>query len=196
LNKNRLTSTYDLHSTLKHIIELGGSPDGPELPKAADCPKCQSVFLPIDESRTCEDAGIPEHYCTCVPYKRLKVDWAKRIAPLVIGRINEYLTSRNLSGICSELTLRYIHETEMKIDLDQNFHDDVPLIEVATYRTMFKVKQNSADFRATVLFNNVTGSVEVEVPTISRLDSYAKVSTCVDDKTDKMYCICKSDIKE
>nr|XP_016935548.2 uncharacterized protein LOC108014043 [Drosophila suzukii] len=196
LNKNRLTSTYDLHNTLKHIIELGGTPDGPELPKAADCPKCQSVFLPIDESRTCEDAGIPEHYCTCVPYKRLRVDWAKRIAPLVVGRINEYLTSRNLSGICSELTLRYIHETEMKIDLDQNFHDDVPLIEVATYRTMFKVKQNSADFRATVLFNNVTGSVEVEVPTISRLDSYAKVSTCVDDKTDKMYCICKSDIKE
>ncbi|XP_016949696.2 uncharacterized protein LOC108024305 [Drosophila biarmipes] len=196
LNKNRLTSNYDLHNTLKHIIELGGTPDGPKLPKAADCPKCQSVFLPVDESRTCEDAGIPEHYCTCVPYKRLKVDWAKRIAPLVIGRINEYLAGRNLSDICSELSLSYIHETEMKIDLDQNFHDDMPFIEVATYRTMFKVKQNSADFRATVLFNNVTGTVDVEVPTISRLDSYEKVSTCVNDKTDKMYCICKSDIKE
>jgi len=84
----------------------------------------------------------------------------------------------------------------MKIDLDQNFHDEMPFIEIATYRTMFKVEQNSADFRATVLFNNVTGSVEVEVPTISRLDSYEDDSSCVVDKTDKMYCICKCDIIE
>ncbi|XP_044251656.2 uncharacterized protein [Drosophila takahashii] len=196
LNQNRLTSNYDLHNTLKHIIELGGTPDGPKLPKAADCPKCQSVFLPIDELRTCEDAGIPEHYCTCVPYKRLNAGWEERFAPLVIDRINEYLASRNLSNICSKLTLKYVHETEIKIDLDQNFHDEVPPTEVATYRTMFKVNQNTADFRATVLFNNITESVEVSVPTISRLDSYAKVSTCVDDKTDKMYCICKSDIQE
>nr|XP_017009104.2 uncharacterized protein LOC108065589 [Drosophila takahashii] len=194
LNQNRLTSNYDLHNTLKHIIELGNSIDDFKLTKSPDCPKCQSVFLPIDESRTCEDAGIPEHYCTCVPYKRLKDGWAKRIAPQVISRINEYLAGRNLSGICSELTLKYIHKTAIKIDLDKNFHDEVPFTEVATYRTMFKVNQNTADFQATVLFNNITGSVEVAVPTISRLDSYAKVSTCVDDKTDKMYCICKSDI--
>ncbi|XP_044313026.1 uncharacterized protein LOC108052502 [Drosophila rhopaloa] len=195
-NQNRLTSNYDLHNTLKHIIELGSSPDEPKLPGSADCPKCQSVFHPIDESRTCEDAGIPEHFCTCVPYKRLKADWAERIAPLVIGRINEYLAGRNLSGICSELTLSYVHETEMKIGLDQNFNEDLALVEVATYRTMFKVKQNSADFRATVHFNNLTESVEVSVPTISRLDSYKDVSNCVDDKTDKMYCICKSDLKD
>jgi len=164
---------------------------GQKLTKAADCPKCQSVFLPIDESRTCEDAGIPEHYCTCVPFKRLQAHWARRIAPQVIRRINEYLAARNLSGLCSELTLKYIHHTEIKIDLDRNFNDEVPYTDVAIYRTMFKVNQNSADFRATVLFNNFTGSVEVEVPSISRLDSYEEVSTCVDDKTDKKYCICK-----
>ncbi|XP_017083069.2 uncharacterized protein LOC108115944 [Drosophila eugracilis] len=196
LNQNRLTSNYDLHNTLKHIIEMGGTPDGLTLPKAADCPKCQSIFHPIDESRTCEDAGIPEHYCTCVPYKRLDSSWSESIAAMVIGRINEYLAGRNLSDICSKLTLSYVHKTEIKIDLDKNFHDDVPFLEEATYRTMFKVKQNSADFRATVLFNNVTNSVEVAVPTISRLDSYEKVSTCVNDKTDKMYCICKSDLKD
>ncbi|EDW98402.2 uncharacterized protein LOC6538156 [Drosophila yakuba] len=195
LNQNRLTSNYDLHNTLKHIIELGGTPDGP-LPKAADCPKCQSLFYPVDETRSCEDAGIPEHFCTCVPYKRLSYNWANRIAPKVIGRINEYLAERNLTEICSELKLSYIHETEMKVELDQNFHDEVPPTEVATYRTMFKVKQNSADFRATVLFNNLTETVEVVVPTISRLDSYENDSTCVTDKTDKMYCICKCDIKD
>ncbi|KAI8044420.1 uncharacterized protein LOC128266227 isoform X1 [Drosophila gunungcola] len=191
-NQNRLTSNYDLHNTLKHIIELGGST---VLPKSVDCPQCQSLFLPVAEARSCEEAGIPDHYCTCEPYKRIQANWAKRIAPGIIGRINEYLAGRNLSGICWELTLSYIHKTEMKIGLDHNFHGDLPIAEVATYRTMFKVKQNTADFRATVLFNNVTGSVEVSVPSISRLDRYKDVSTCVDDKTDKKYCICKSDFK-
>ncbi|KAH8281131.1 hypothetical protein KR054_012108 [Drosophila jambulina] len=191
VNQNRLSSNYDLHNTLKHIIELGG---GPSLPKAHDCPKCQSLFYPIDELRTCEDAAIPDHYCTCVPYKRINEKWGERVAPKVIDRINEYLAGRNLSNICSTLTLDYVHETEVKVPLDMDFHGD-DLRAVATYRTMFKVNQNRADFRATVLFNNLTQTVEVDVTTISRLDSYEKVSTCVNDKTDKLYCICISDLK-
>ncbi|KAH8385595.1 hypothetical protein KR200_002693 [Drosophila serrata] len=191
VNQNRLSSNYDLHNTLKHIIELGG---GSPLPKAHDCPKCQSLFYPVDELRTCEDAAIPNHYCTCEPYKRINEKWGESVAPKVIGRINEYLAARNLSDICSILTLDYVHETEIKVPLDMDFHGDDHR-EVATYRTMFKVDQNRADFRATVLFNNLTQTVEVDVTTISRLDSYENVSNCVNDKTDKLYCICISDLK-
>ncbi|KAH8294829.1 hypothetical protein KR018_003500 [Drosophila ironensis] len=194
LNQNRLTSNYDLHNTLKHIIELG-SPEAPPLPRAHSCPKCQSLFMLMDQQRTCKDAGIPEHYCTCIPYKRIDAKWAKRIAPLVIDRINEYLIARNISEICWKLKLNYVHKTEIKVELDKTFDDSTPL-DVATYRTKFKVKQNSADFEATIVFNNITDTVDVHVPSISRLDSYAKVSNCVNDKTDKMYCICKSDLKE
>ncbi|KAH8326745.1 hypothetical protein KR067_012756 [Drosophila pandora] len=195
VNMNRLSSNYDLHNTLKHIIELG-SPDEPQLPQAHDCPKCQSLFKPLPELRVCEDAGIPEHYCTCVPYQRIKDDWADRIAPLVIKKINEYLGNRNISDICATLTLRYIHKTEIKVDLDDNFHDLNRIRDVAFYRTKFKVKQNSADFETTLVFNNKTETVEVDVPKISRTDSYEKVSRCVEDKTDKMYCICKSAITD
>ncbi|SPP80799.1 uncharacterized protein LOC117582831 [Drosophila guanche] len=195
LNQHRLTSNYDLHNTLKHIIELG-SPDGHPLPKSYDCPKCHSVFYPMDEQRTCEDAGIPEHYCTCVPYKRLSGDWPRRIAPRVIERINEYLSGRNLSSICANLSLSYIHETEIRVALDQNFHDLQSTSDTAVYRTMFKVKQNSADFRATVVFNNITEAVDVNVTSISRLDSYENDATCIADKTDKLYCICLSNLKE
>ncbi|XP_017145506.1 uncharacterized protein LOC108157818 [Drosophila miranda] len=200
LNQHRLTSNYDLHNTLKHIVEIGGDRDTegrkPELPKSHDCPKCHSVFYPMDEHRSCEDAGIPEHYCTCLPYKRLSGDWPLRIAPRVIDRINEYLSGRNLSAICANLSLSYVHETEILIPLDQSFHDDISLSETAVYRTMFKVKQNSADFRATVVFNNVTEALEVNVTSISRLDSYEDDATCIDDKTDKSYCICLSNLKE
>ncbi|XP_034112579.2 uncharacterized protein LOC117573463 [Drosophila albomicans] len=33
LNRNRLTSNYDLHNTLKHIIELGAAPNATSLPR-------------------------------------------------------------------------------------------------------------------------------------------------------------------
>ncbi|KAM8706165.1 hypothetical protein ACLKA7_010446 [Drosophila subpalustris] len=195
LNRNRLTSNYDLHNTLKHIVELGQLPSSPKLPKASDCPQCQSLFYPVKEIRTCAEAGISEHYCTCVPYKRISADWSDRIAHGVIGRINDYLWGRNFSSLCANLTLSYVHKTEIKIESNMSFHDELPTVDVAFYRTKFKVQQNSADFFATVLYNNATDHVDVNVETISRTNSYEEDSTCIGDKLAKLYCICHSLLK-
>ncbi|KAH8406725.1 hypothetical protein KR222_008160 [Zaprionus bogoriensis] len=192
LNRNRLTSNFDLHNTLKHIIELGQSEDSPGLPLARDCPQCHSLFYPANATRSCPDAGIHEHYCTCQPYKRISTDWSRRIVPLIIERMNDYLWAKNLSGLCANLTLSYIHKIEMKLGLDHDFHGELPVLDEALYRTKFKVQQNSADFFATVVFNNVTQHVDVDVEMISRTNSYADDSTCIDDKIAKLYCICHS----
>ncbi|KAH8403015.1 hypothetical protein KR222_003146 [Zaprionus bogoriensis] len=196
INQHRLSSNFDLHNTLKHIIEIGGTPDGPVLPKSFNCPTCQSLFYPIAENRTCSQAGIAEHWCTCEPYRRIDVEkWSERIAPRVIERMNEYFLFKNLSKLCSNLSLDYIHKTEIKTGLEFEWEETPPQVEVATYRTKFKVKQNSADFEATVVFNNVTEAVEVSVESISRTNSYKEDSTCINDKIAKLYCICYSDIK-
>ncbi|XP_030573560.1 uncharacterized protein LOC115771821 [Drosophila novamexicana] len=193
-NRNRLTSNYDLHNTLKHIAEIAGLPNSAPLPKANDCPRCQSLFYPVNATRTCADAGIPEHYCTCKPYKRLSDEWADRIAPRVIDRMNDYLRGKNLSSLCTNLTLSYIHKTEIQIGPEQKFHE-FQKMDVAVYRTKFKVQQNSADFFATVVYNNVTNNVDVDVEKISRTNSYAEDSTCINDKIAKLYCICIKDLK-
>ncbi|TDG43660.1 hypothetical protein AWZ03_009903 [Drosophila navojoa] len=52
LNQHRLSSNFDLHNTLKHIIELGGTPDGVGLPRSYNCPTCQSLLYPISISVT------------------------------------------------------------------------------------------------------------------------------------------------
>ncbi|XP_022230852.2 uncharacterized protein LOC111079843 [Drosophila obscura] len=193
LNRNRLSSNFDLHNTLKHIIEIGG---GPELPKSFDCPTCQSLFYPLPEDRTCAQAAIDEHWCTCQPYRTISnLDWADRVAQSVIPLMNEYFVAKNLSHLCSNLSLSYVHNTQIKTGLDISWHDALPQLEVAVYRTKFKVQQNSADFEATVVFNNVTETAEVKVETISRTNSYKEDSTCIDDKIAKLYCICISDLK-
>ncbi|XP_017845651.1 uncharacterized protein LOC108602134 [Drosophila busckii] len=192
INQHRLSSNFDLHNTLIHILQLGRPSEA--LPLAHDCPKCHSLFYPIDEQRRCVDAAISEHYCTCEPYKRLHAKWADRIAPRVIEHINDYLWARNFSSLCVNLTLHYIHKTEMKMSLDRDFFEN-DIIEETVYRTKFKVMQNSADFYATVLYNNVTDQVTVDVETISRTNSYDKDSTCLNDKLGKLYCICMKDLR-
>ncbi|EDW16526.2 uncharacterized protein Dmoj_GI10580 [Drosophila mojavensis] len=195
INRNRLTSNFDLHNTLKHIAELGSGSNSPPLPKANDCPSCQSLFYPVNAVRNCSEAGIPEHYCTCKPYKTINYDWSDRIAGRVIERMNDYLWAKNLSSLCHNLTLDYIHTTQFKIGLEHDFHGELPQTETNVYRTKFKVNQNSADFFATVVYNNVTNNVDVDVESISRTNSYEEDSTCIQDKIAKLYCICFSDLK-
>ncbi|XP_039502007.1 uncharacterized protein LOC120458431 [Drosophila santomea] len=197
LNQHRLSSNFDLHNTLKHIIEIGGTPDGQKLPKSFDCPTCQSLFYPLPESRTCSEAGIEEHWCTCEPYKTITgLSWTTPIAHSVIDRMNEYFVQKNLTSLCSNLTLNYIHKTELKTGLNIDWHQEIKEMETAVYRTKFKVKQNSADFQATVVYHNSTKYAEVDVEKISRTNSYKNDSTCIDDKLSKLYCICFIDLNK
>ncbi|KAH8333614.1 hypothetical protein KR059_001201 [Drosophila kikkawai] len=191
VNQHRLSSNFDVHNTLKHIVEIGGTPDGPTLPKSFDCPTCQSLFYPLPEDRSCQDAAIEEHYCTCDPYIPISgKDWTDAISKRVIDRMNEYFVHKNLSSLCSNLTLNYVHRTEIKAG--SSWHEDLREVETAVYRVKFKVVQNSADFQATVVYNNVTRNAEVNVEKISRTNSYKEDSPCIDDKLAKLYCICYS----
>ncbi|KAH8311147.1 hypothetical protein KR044_004570, partial [Drosophila immigrans] len=191
LNRNRLTSNYDLHNTLKHIIEIGAAPKAALLPKSASCDKCQSLFYPVEEQRSCADAGIPDHFCTCEPFKPIKSMWTARIAELVIERINHYLRAKNFSHLCANLTLKYVENVEMKIDLDMKFHDDNPTPQKAQYHTTFVVEQHDAIFFATAVYDNKLDTVDVDVETISRLNGYGTDAYCIQDKVAQLYCICE-----
>ena len=60
INRNRLTNPYDLHMTLKHVLELSGRIEN--LPSAISCPTCQSIFTEVPWNRSCDDAMIASHW--------------------------------------------------------------------------------------------------------------------------------------
>ncbi|XP_030377726.1 uncharacterized protein LOC115626479 [Scaptodrosophila lebanonensis] len=194
-NQHRLSSTFDLHNTLKHIIQLGSNSPEPRA-QSFDCPTCQSLFYPVMENRTCPDAGISEHYCTCDPYREIKEDWGKRIAPRVLDIINKYLVDQGKAHKCVHLTIHEIMKTEIKMDIDSL--DQVPQLETAVYRTRFTTQQNLAEFHATVVFNNITEQVQVDVETISRTKVYGYDSKCIKetDRIVKFFCICPNSLKK
>jgi membrane-anchored protein YejM (alkaline phosphatase superfamily) len=59
-NTDRLTSPYDLHATLQQILSQSHK---------KTYSYGQSLFTEISKSRTCKQAGNPEHFCPCIDWK-------------------------------------------------------------------------------------------------------------------------------
>ncbi|XP_050316762.1 uncharacterized protein LOC126750947 [Bactrocera neohumeralis] len=181
-NQKRLTTPYDIYATMKHILEVA-QPEM-EFPKLNGTMRGISIFREIPENRTCNDAGIPEHWCTCVPYEIVptKDGLAKNVTLLVLKDINQYLVNKNISGKCAELKLEKIDSAEMKM---------IKIPNESTYRISFEANPEKARFQATVVYNITTNTIKTDVEDISRLDSYEKTSNCIDLKEEKKYCVCK-----
>lgn len=63
MNTNRLTTPYDLHITLRHILNLSAKKK--VAVKASGCQNCKSLFEVIPFARDCNDANIPHDSCPC-----------------------------------------------------------------------------------------------------------------------------------
>ncbi|XP_043641017.1 uncharacterized protein LOC122611774 isoform X1 [Drosophila teissieri] len=189
-NQNRLSSNFDLYNTLKHIINIEGLVESTK--RSYDCPRCQSLFYPLPENRSCSEAGIAEAYCTCHNYKEVTEDqdtW--RLADLVVDRMNKYLHYHNLQNLCSNLTLRVVNNTEVRMhDKDENLAKGM-----RHYHTKFQVHQNLAEFFATVLYDKETDELQINVELISRTNMYGTDSECVNNKNQKLYCVCLSKLR-
>ncbi|XP_049303315.1 uncharacterized protein LOC105222033 [Bactrocera dorsalis] len=182
INQRRLTTTYDIYATMKHILEVA-EPEK-EFPYLNGTIHGVSIFREIPEDRTCDNAGIPEHWCACVPYEIVPTsdEVAKNVTALVLGEMNQYLNNKNISDKCAELKLETINSIEMKM---------IKIPNESTYRISFEANPEKARFQATIVYNITTNTIKTDVEDISRLDSYAKTSNCIDLKEEKKYCLCK-----
>ncbi|XP_065199485.1 uncharacterized protein LOC135831139 [Planococcus citri] len=178
-NKNRLSSPYDLHATLQDILY------GQVSSKPAGCPSCDTLFKKIPWNRSCENASITEHWCTCyddfeqVSVKEPVVQWA---AVAAVNRVNQFFSeSRNATTKgkrCASLSLHKILSVHSKFSV---------LFNSNTYLIVFAVKPSGAIFEATVQYKTdfkVSNS-------ISRINEYGNQSSCVhSDSNLKKYCFC------
>lgn len=174
INRNRLTTPYDFHLTLKHLANLAGSRKSIT---SAGCNSCQSLFEEIPINRSCSEAAIDQHWCTCIPYVS-----SDKALPEVREAVDAALThiNDNLKGYtkCAKLRLKKIISAKMSKKTDKMD---------AHYLVTFDVYPSGAQFEATLRFINssyqLTGSV-------SRLNEYGKQSDCVSDDKLKKYCMC------
>lgn len=171
--------------TLKHIL-LINSPEQTPMPTMG-CPNCQSLFYEIPWDRSCEDASIDEHWCTCATYHTQNKSDPKvqTSTEFVIDQMNndlEVYGEHHNGDRCAKLTLKLIANYRLAEYLDVDNPRKV-------YIVLFQVSPSDGWFEATVKY--FLNSKEFTLTeSVSRLDTYSGQSECMRDNILKKYCFC------
>ncbi|KAH8403189.1 hypothetical protein KR222_006579, partial [Zaprionus bogoriensis] len=192
VNRRRLTSTWDLHYALRHVLQLVQPRFS--FPEPPFCEKCQSIFTVVSENRSCQEATIPEHWCSCAPYKQLEItDTLHNLAKITVYRINLSLRKQKIHNLCHELKLRKLLKAEQKIFFDDNGKKMTSSNGVEMFRFKFITDPTGGIFQATIESSQSPQLIHVHEDEITRLNSYHNESFCVVDVRQKMFCVCRQE---
>lgn len=189
LNTNRLSTPYDLHVTLQHVVKLTETKFVLKNSKA--CPKCQSLFDEMPENRSCRDANIEQHWCTCKLHNYINPDdvHVEKVANYVINEINLLILSYKESELCARYKLNKIISAGKSDSYLNEFNQNVSyfLVIFETIPTaMFEATVEAFIFDESVAFND---SFRL-LGDISRINRYSGSSYCVQNGALKKYCLC------
>ncbi|KAK4875175.1 hypothetical protein RN001_011597 [Aquatica leii] len=182
INRDKLTTPYDFYMTLQDILAM--TTQRYVVQPGNACPQCQSFFKPISNNRSCDDAAINEHWCTCLDYRPHPID-SKVIsaAKYVITRIHSTIKSYGPKEYKKCQTYKY--NKVLSSSISKDFYKNSSYLLV-----LFKTTPGSI-FEATVGFETEQPNSFRLEGEVSRLDFYRTHSKCVDDSILKKYCYCR-----
>lgn len=183
-NRNRLTNPFDLHMTLKHVLELSGRAEA--LPPAPNCTNCHSLFKKMP-ARSCEEASIPNYWCACESYQEISIDdeMVRMVVNFTIDQLNNELRQQrddNDEPLCAELTLDKVYSArrgELLI-----VEDDFDI-----YMCIFSAQPSGAKFESSVKYSNKTEEFELN-GSVSRINRYEHQGDCMNNPIMRKYCYC------
>ncbi|ESO93704.1 hypothetical protein LOTGIDRAFT_153160 [Lottia gigantea] len=179
INKNRLTSPFDIYATLKNILYFNGTSNAKVDPKQRGI----SLFNIIPESRTCENSGILPHWCVCMAQTSLPTDnpLAVKSVNFLIQVINNYLKKYPL---CEPLSLKTIKSVQIMENNDKLLRFAESKNDVSVLLT-----PGAGEFEATVKYEETSGEFSM-AGDISRINLYGHDADCVSDSKIRKICYC------
>ncbi|XP_077509469.1 uncharacterized protein LOC144120695 [Amblyomma americanum] len=175
INQRRLTTPFDVHATL---VELLGYPDLKQLNTTYGL----SLLHEVPNTRTCADASISRHWCTCNAHVNAHVSSALAwsLCSHFVSAINSWvvLAARK----CATYRLvRIIHVIPLQASPTERASN------ISHYLLAVELSPGGAKFEATLRVNSNTVTVLNE---ISRLDAYSRMSDCVKKQWLEKFCYC------
>lgn len=186
LNSRRLTTPFDLYSTLSDLVNLDTIENDKIQQRTSSFytqDRSISLFLPIPGNRTCYMAGIDDHWCTCHTGKKISTSSveAAEAAAFLVRQLNVIVLPHVQ---CERLQLADLLEvTEMEVGTPGE--NEVGWREfMVTVRTA----PGGGLFEGTLRYDSGGWSL---AGTVSRLNLYGDQSRCVHDYQLKLYCYCR-----
>lgn len=193
LNAKRLTTPFDVHATMLDLLDLRQIKNKRLRKRTAELndpdtsvPRSISLFLPIPMNRTCENAGIASHWCSCHQRQELPTNDARvqRAARYIVKLINDRLKDHPQ---CRVLYLNSILDATVA----QPHHKIVKELGISDYSIditlRLQTKPGLGLFESTVRMSSYGTAL---TGTISRINLYSSQSYCIDDYALKMFCYC------
>lgn len=181
-NRNRLISPFDVHATLQDILygQVVQIPDA--------CSTCDSLFKKAVWNRSCEDAGITAHWCTCFSdedrFSSTGDPAVVNAVQLVIQNINDFI-AQNSKYVKSDSKCAVINLK--KIVTVRSRHRNGAFFSKMEYTAVFEVQPSGGLFEFTWSQGSRIGGLE----SISRINLYGDQSACVTSNSElKKYCFC------
>lgn len=176
-NSEILTSPFDLYMTLENILE-----PNPDPPKG--CPSCKSLFDTLETTRSCAEAGISRHWCTCEEFLDFDID--ERIQHLIGETVVRVINSKlqRDSNIKPRYKCAHLELSEILYERKRRSSDGLD-----EYLVGVKTKPGEGVFEMTV---NGLEDDEKEYGPISRLNEYGNDSHCANRPSTKPFCFCET----
>ena len=199
VNENRLTTPFDIHATLKHIIN-GKTDYGLRYGK--------SLLEEIPEDRSCDSIPLLEHWCSCQTSEAIRnLSSVEPISQFVAKSVNHLIAKEKFDQKCSKLRLertmsgfeQHLSEKLLKFKDSRNdvinrhvVYGDKVNETIKHFLVTIQVKPSDALFEATVNVNKRTDKMQI-IGEISRINYYGNQSNCIDNQFVRRYCYCFND---
>jgi hypothetical protein len=204
-NINSLVTPFDVHETLADFLELQMY----GVNRMPDNPRAISLFDKIPEQRTCADAFIEPHWCSCLQWKPLNdtnSEEVLRAANAVIDTINKFTNEDR--DLCEPLKLKEVMWSakltpqraliNFKSNKDKDgFEPDLSARDTKVTNEMYQVKivtsPSDAIYEASVIYDFVSNTFRVKISDVSRINKYGSQAFCIMEKNPELrkYCYCR-----
>ena len=204
-NSHRLTTPFDIHETLKDVINFTGAGVGDIHTRGI------SLFKEIPRERECVHAGIAPHWCACVDWSFTDTNSSEvvKAAIALVDKIN--LLTRPNRTLCTELVLDSVQsaakyaasDNVLKFrgsqDVDGREADmsDSMAANVILYQISISVIPSGGKYEATIRYFSKAKKFQVNEKEISRINKYGNQPHCIMRQKPHLrpYCYCKKSIE-
>lgn len=205
-SKGRLVTPFDINRTLRHILELQRGEGVPPPPNMRHPGRALSLFTAISENRSCANAYIEPHWCSCLQWTDIKSfdNRAIRAAITVTDHINKL--TLNFREICAQLKVERIvwvgkmapsdNLVQFQAASDRDGYlgsFDETRKSSPIYQVKLVTKPGNGIYEATVQYDPVSRGYVVDTAHISRVNKYGDQADCIyaRDPELRKFCYCK-----
>jgi len=201
-NINRLTSPFDIHSTLKDMLQFNKNQVLGDKHK-----RSISLFQEINVNRTCEDSNIDPHWCSCLKWYVIdkSIPIIQKAATGIVKYLNDLTVEKR--DVCSELKLDKIEkslsllpdEKVIKFQGSKDIHGRIPDFDGRTdvkepiLQLTIRTQPGNGLFEVSLKYKPDQHEYIINKNDISRINKFGDDPKCVMHfkKDLRKYCYCK-----